>query len=37
LVIFLCWIWDHSLWALVGDICMNPSWFFSHWFASKIC
>jgi hypothetical protein len=26
-----------SLWDLVGDVCMSPSWFFSIWFRFQIC
>jgi hypothetical protein len=22
---------------MVGDVCLNPSWFFSLWFPSQIC
>jgi hypothetical protein len=29
LAIFLEWFRDLLLWDLVGDICMNPLWFFS--------
>jgi hypothetical protein len=29
LVIFLERFRGLSLWGLVGDVCMNPSWFFS--------
>jgi hypothetical protein len=29
LAIFLRWFRDLSLWDLVGDVYMNPSWFFS--------
>jgi hypothetical protein len=38
---FLAIFWERfrglSLWDLVGDVCMNPSWFFSLWFPSQIC
>jgi hypothetical protein len=36
LAIFLERCRDLSLWDLVGDVCMNPSWFFSLWFPSQI-
>jgi hypothetical protein len=29
LAVFLEQFWDLSLMDLVGDVCMNPSWFFS--------
>jgi hypothetical protein len=29
LAIFLELFQDLSLWDLVGDVCMNPSWYFS--------
>jgi hypothetical protein len=32
LVIFLEHFRGLSLWDLVGDVCMNPLWFFSLWF-----
>jgi hypothetical protein len=36
LAIFLEWFRRLSLWDLVVDVCLNPSWFFSIWFASQI-
>jgi hypothetical protein len=36
LAIFLERFRGLSLWDLVGDVCMNPSWFFSLWFPSQI-
>jgi hypothetical protein len=28
LVVFLVYFWDLSLGDLVGDVCVNPPWFF---------
>jgi hypothetical protein len=36
LVDFLVCFRDLTLGDLVGDICVNPSWFFSLWFPSQI-
>jgi hypothetical protein len=36
LVIFLDRFHGLSLWDLVGNVCMNSSWFFSLWFLSQI-
>jgi hypothetical protein len=35
LAILLWRLWDISCWYLVGDVCMNPSWFFSLWSPTK--